>query len=374
CQTYAFVLIVKEKGNHERTASPGKGLTRCRTCEQAFYCNVECQKIGPGTSWNVVFGVNWNLSETRLTARILANQKIYPEKTPSEKLLAVKEFASHPDKSDNEKKDLIRSDIAALHHFDSDGFLVLSAQGNCSDLTVEDDTLSRLRSAVFPEIAPINQSCCPNIFVTYKGNPSGRKSVQGINPGEEVFVTYTDLLYPTEDRDSYIFTCPCQNCTKDKDKAKVEIQKLSPPKAETIYDMVRYVRDVIEEFQRAKHYKSPRELLKICELSQENMSSGFEHSNVYMLHVMYQATGICSYVWDWEGALRYGQKIKPYCKHFLLGPLNMASLCLKLGRLYRGLGTKAAQEKAQKAIAIMEGALAKIIPEFLKSNGKLKAL
>lgn len=40
------------------------------------------------------------------------------------------------------------------------------------------------------------------------------------------------------------------------DKAKVEIRKLSdPPKAETVRDMVRYARNVIEEFRRAKHYK-----------------------------------------------------------------------------------------------------------------------
>lgn len=40
------------------------------------------------------------------------------------------------------------------------------------------------------------------------------------------------------------------------DKAKVEIRKLNdPPKAEAIRDMVRYARNVIEEFRRAKHYK-----------------------------------------------------------------------------------------------------------------------
>lgn len=40
------------------------------------------------------------------------------------------------------------------------------------------------------------------------------------------------------------------------DKAKVEIRKLSsPPQAEAVRDMVRYARNVIEEFRRAKHYK-----------------------------------------------------------------------------------------------------------------------
>lgn len=36
----------------------------------------------------------------------------------------------------------------------------------------------------------------------------------------------------------------------------MEIRKLNdPPKAEAVRDMVRYARNVIEEFRRAKHYK-----------------------------------------------------------------------------------------------------------------------
>ncbi|XP_032174375.1 N-lysine methyltransferase SMYD2 isoform X1 [Mustela erminea] len=328
----------------------------------------------------VVFGENWNPSETvRLTARILAKQKIHPERTPSEKLLAVKEFESHLEKLDNEKRDLIQSDVAALHHFyskhlefpDTDSLVVLFAQVNCNGFTIEDEELSHLGSAIFPDVALMNHSCCPNVIVTYKGTLAEVRAVQEISPGEEVFTSYIDLLYPTEDRndrlrDSYFFTCQCQECTtKDKDKAKVEIRKLSdPPKAETIREMVRYARNVIEEFRRAKHYKSPSELLEICELSQEKMGSVFEDSNVYMLHMMYQAMGVCLYMQDWEGALRYGQKIiKPYSKHYPLYSLNVASMWLKLGRLYMGLEDKAAGEKAlKKAIAIMEVAHGKDHP------------
>ncbi|KAL4829022.1 hypothetical protein H8958_019859 [Nasalis larvatus] len=362
-----------------------EGLSKCGRCKQAFYCNVECQKEGwpmhkLECSPMVVFGENWNPSETvRLTARILAKQKIHPERTSSEKLLAVKEFESHLDKLDNEKKDLIQSDIAALHHFyskhlefpDNDSLVVLFAQVNCNGFTIEDEELSHLGSAIFPDVALMNHSCCPNVIVTYKGTLAEVRAVQEIKPGEEVFTSYIDLLYPTEDRndrlrDSYFFTCECQECTtKDKDKAKVEIRKLSdPPKAEAIRDMVRYARNVIEEFRRAKHYKSPSELLEICELSQEKMSTVFEDSNVYMLHMMYQAMGVCLYMQDWEGALQYGQKIiKPYSKHYPLYSLNVASMWLKLGRLYMGLEHKAAGEKAlKKAIAIMEVAHGKDHP------------
>ncbi|XP_025141247.2 N-lysine methyltransferase SMYD2 isoform X3 [Bubalus bubalis] len=384
CPAYAYVLTVSERGNHcEFCFARKEGLSKCGRCKQAFYCNVECQR----EDWPmhklecspmVVFGENWNPSETvRLTARILAKQKIHPERTPSEKLLAVKEFESHLDKLDNEKRDLIQSDIAALHHFyskhlefpDNDSLVVLFAQPNvwlkvtfaegeileycsvdesrylqcldgkkarvnCNGFTIEDEELSHLGSAIFPDVALMNHSCCPNVIVTYKGTLAEVRAVQEIHPGEE-------------------------------DKAKVEIRKLNdPPKAETIRDMVRYARNVIEEFRRAKHYKSPSELLEICELSQEKMSCVFEDSNVYMLHMMYQAMGVCLYMQDWEGALRYGQKIiQPYSKHYPLYSLNVASMWLKLGRLYMGLENKAAGERAlKKAIAIMEVAHGKDHP------------
>ena len=277
CPAYACVLTVGERGHHcECCFARKEGLSKCGRCKQAFYCDVECQKEDwplhkLECSSMVVLGENWNPSETvRLTARILAKQKIHPERTPSEKLLAVREFESHLDKLDNEKKDLIQSDIAALHQFyskylefpDHSSLVVLFAQVNCNGFTIEDEELSHLGSAIFPDVALMNHSCCPNVIVTYKGTLAEVRAVQEIHPGDEVFTSYIDLLYPTEDRndrlrDSYFFTCECRECTtKDKDKAKVEVRKLSsPPQAEAIRDMVRYARNVIEEFRRAKHYK-----------------------------------------------------------------------------------------------------------------------
>ena len=49
---------------------------------------------------------------------------------------------------------------------------------------------------------------------------------------------------------------PCICAHFPQDKAKVKIRKLNdPPKADAVRDMVRYARNVIEEFRRAKHYK-----------------------------------------------------------------------------------------------------------------------
>ncbi|NWX26233.1 SMYD2 methyltransferase, partial [Notiomystis cincta] len=174
------------------------------------------------------------------------------------------------------------------------------------------------------------------------------------------------------------------------DKEKLEICKLNdPPSAETVKDMIKYARNVIEEFRRAKHYKyilchrfiafldfflPPSELLEICELSLDKMGAVFEDSNVYMLHMMYQAMGVCLYVQDWEGALCYGQKIiRPYSKHYPSYSLNVASMWLKLGRLHMALKNRTAGVKALKrAIAIMEVAHGKDHPYISEIKKELE--
>ncbi|XP_027015566.1 N-lysine methyltransferase SMYD2-A isoform X2 [Tachysurus fulvidraco] len=318
------------------------------------------------------YGENWCPSETvRLVARIIMKQKFQSELTQSERLLAFKEFESHLDKIDNEKNEMNQTDIAALHHFyskhldfPSNAALVeLFAQVNCNGFTIEDEELSHLGSAVFPDVALMNHSCNPNAIVTYKGTVAEVRAVQKISPGDEIFNSYIDLLYSTEDRkerleQSYFFNCDCTECTtKSKDAAKLEIHQnlSSAPEAEEIQEMVKYAKNIIEEFRRAKHYKTPSDLLEICELSLERMGSIFVDTNVYMLHMMYQAMGVCLYMQDWDGAMKYGEKIvQPYSVHYPPYSLNVSSMYLKLGRLYLGLGKSTEGAKAlNKAIDIM---------------------
>uniref|UniRef100_A0A8C2ZRH3 [histone H3]-lysine(4) N-trimethyltransferase n=1 Tax=Cyclopterus lumpus TaxID=8103 RepID=A0A8C2ZRH3_CYCLU len=385
CPAYSYVLTVNERGAHcENCFTRREDLFKCGKCKQAYYCNIDCQR----SDWSMhklecvamcAYGENWCPSETvRLVARILMKQRVTTERTPSEKLLLLTEFESHLDKMDSEKDELNQADIAALHHFyskhisdlpDEQALTELFAQVNCNGFTIEDEELSHLGSAVFPDVALMNHSCSPNVIVTYKGTLAEVRAVQEINPGDEVFNSYIDLLYPTEDRkerllDSYFFTCQCTECTsKSKDKAKMEIKKLSSPtEPEEIQSMVYYAKNVIEEFRRAKHYKNILflclyfELLEICELSQEKMAAIFADTNVYMLHMMYQAMGVCLYMQDWDGAMSYGEKIiQPYSVHYPAYSLNVASMYLKLGRLYLGLEKKTQGVKAlNKAVAIME--------------------
>ncbi|XP_028997985.1 N-lysine methyltransferase SMYD2-B [Betta splendens] len=375
---YAHVLSLKERGCYcEFCFTRKEGLARCGKCKKAFYCNVKCQK----GDWSMhklecsamtAFGENWGPSEmSRLMARILAKKKSQKERSASEKILLIGEMQSHVEDVDNERREMNEVDIAALHRFyskhlempDHKDLLTLFSQVACNGFTIEDDELSHMGTAVYPDVALINHSCLPSVIVTYNGTAAEVRAVQDMKPGDEVLISYIDLLYPTEDRndrlrESYYFTCDCQECkSKSKDGAKLKVRKQSDPiEQEVVSNMMRYARKTIREFRALKHVKTPSELLDVCEHSLEKMGGVFDDSNVYMLHMMYQAMGICIHMQDAGGAVAYGEKIlKPYTQLYPPYSLNVASMYLKLGRLYMGLDRHSMGISAfKKAMAIME--------------------
>ncbi|XP_034017802.1 N-lysine methyltransferase SMYD2-B [Thalassophryne amazonica] len=378
CPPFASVLSVTERGGRcDFCFSRKEALARCKKCKKAFYCNVKCQKGDWAMhklecSAMMAFGEKWCPPEaTRLVARILAKKKTQKERCASEQILLVEELQSHVDDMDNDKRDLQEAHIAALHHFyskhleipDHKDLLTLFSQVSCNGFTVEDDELSHMGTAIYPDAALINHSCLPNTIVTYNGTVAEVRAVQEVKPGDEVLISYIDVLYPTVDRnarlrESYFFTCECQECqTKSKDKEKLKTCKQSDliePKV--ISNMARYARNTIREFRAFKHKKSPSDLLEMCEQSLEKMGTVFDDSNVYMLHMMYQAMGVCLFMEDFHGAISYGEKIiKPYSRLYPPYSLNVSSMYLKLGRLYMGLDRRSAGLCAlKKAMAIME--------------------
>ncbi|XP_077075736.1 N-lysine methyltransferase SMYD2-B [Siphateles boraxobius] len=378
CPAYSYVLAVKERGLIcEQCFTRKKALAKCGKCKKAFYCNVNCQK----KNWPMhklechamcTFGESWCPSETvRLVARIIARLRDQKERSPSEKLLLLKDMEAHMEDLDNEKREMTEAHIAGLHHFyskhmdfpDHQALLTLFSQVHCNGFTVEDEELSNLGLAIFPDIALMNHSCCPNVIITYRGVNAEVRAVQEISPGQEIYTSYIDLLYPTEDRieklrDVYYFSCDCKECTtKSMDMVKMKVRKLRDKISQKdTRDMVRYARNTMEDFRRAKHEKSPAELLEMCELSIDKMSTVFDDSNVYILHMMYQAMGICLYMENYDGAVRYGEKVmKSYTVLYPAHSLNIASMYLKMGRLYIVLDRKSTGISAlQKALAIME--------------------
>ncbi|XP_074541368.1 N-lysine methyltransferase SMYD2-B-like [Halichoeres trimaculatus] len=377
-QAYASVLSRKERGCYcECCFTRKEGLARCGKCKKAFYCNAKCQRADWAMhklecSAITAFAENWCPSEmARLVARILAKKKTQRERCSSERILQIGEMQSHVEEVDNEKREMTELDVAGLHRYftkhlelpDHKELLTLFSQVACNGFTIEDDELSHIGTAVYPDVALINHSCLPSVIVTYSGTSAEVRAVKDMKRGDEVLIGYIDLLYPTDDRnsrlrESYYFSCECPECrTRSKDQAKLKVRKRSDPiEKDAINNMVRYARKTIAEFRAVKFTKTPSELLEMCEQSLEEMGAVFDNANVYMLHMMYQAMGVCLYMEDPEGAIRYGEKIiKPYSQLYPPYSLNVSSMLLKLGRLYMGLEKFSMGISAlKKAMAIME--------------------
>ncbi|KAK7907818.1 hypothetical protein WMY93_016430 [Mugilogobius chulae] len=378
CPAYSSVLTVEERGSFcEFCFNRSQRLARCGKCKKAFYCNAKCQKADwpmhkLECSAMIAFGEKWCPSEiSRLVARILVKKKSQKGACPSEKMMQVGEMQSHLEDMDNEKREMSESDIAQLHQFysknidfpDHQELLSLFSQVACNGFTIEDEELSHLGTAVYPDVALVNHSCLPNAIITFKGTSAEIRAIKDMKPGDEVFISYIDLMYPTDDRnnrlrESYYFTCECQECqSRSQDKVKLNVRKRSDPiEEEDVNNMERYARKAIKEFRASKHYRTPSELLEICEQSLEKMGSVFEDSNVYMLHMIYQAMGVCLFMQNLDEAIKYGEKlIKPYSRLYSPLSLNLSSIYLKLGRLYMTMDKHSAGvQLLKKAVAIME--------------------
>ncbi|KAI4880549.1 hypothetical protein NFI96_034154, partial [Prochilodus magdalenae] len=386
CPAYAHVLSVSERGyicEHCFTRFSQKSLQRLlKPCARSLYRLLV----------NVCFGRMVSISseyvkpDIQFLLFISSMQKAQKDRSTSEKMLLLKDNRRPIIDIFNTTAPLLAKTWTNPQSFQSLLCLPTPSQFsqlpvNCNGFTVEDEELSHLGSAVFPDVALMNHSCCPNAIVTYRGTSAEVRAVQDIVKGEEIYTSYIDLLYPTEDRierlrDSYYFSCNCKECkTKSKDKAKMKLRKLSEgPRPEEIRQMVRYARVTIDDFRKAKHEKNilliswsyvlklqesdftllhtpPAELLEMCELSIDKMGAVFDDSNVYMLHMMYQAMGVCMFTEDYDGALSYGEKvIKPFSQLYPAYSMNVASMYLKLGKLYVALDRQSAASAALKKV------------------------
>ncbi|XP_032818954.1 N-lysine methyltransferase SMYD2 isoform X1 [Petromyzon marinus] len=377
-QPFSATLADDERGRFcDHCFARKDKLSHCGKCKQAYYCNAQCQRADwPSHRLDCdglrQLGPQWTPGErVRLVARILIKLKMNKDKCASEGLLTLEEMESHMEELDNEQREAIGQEITALHHYYSrqleipgnEEMVEIFSKVKCNGFTVEDEELNHIGAALYPSLALLNHSCDHNCVVTFRGSAAQVRALREIKQGEELFISYIDLLYPTEDRNErlremYFFTCHCCHCqSQHLDDKKLAIRELSePPSPESVREVIKYSKFMVGEFRTAKRSKTGTELLEMCERCLERQASVLSESNVYLLHMAYQAMGVCLFVEQWERALDYGlQVIKQYCKLYPRLSLNVASLWLKIGQLQTNLDhTSAATKSFSKALAIME--------------------
>ncbi|KAG7375448.1 SET and MYND domain-containing protein 3 [Phytophthora boehmeriae] len=96
--------------------------------------------------------------------------------------------------------------------------LELFGRVNCNAFSLANQVTNEVVGlGLFPEGALFNHDCDPNCVVSFCGQQMQVRTVRDVEAGEELTVSYIELLQPTHARreelkNSYFFECACARC------------------------------------------------------------------------------------------------------------------------------------------------------------------
>ncbi|KAL6590474.1 SET domain-containing protein [Neocallimastix californiae] len=87
----------------------------------------------------------------------------------------------------------------------------------CNNFVCHDSQLFGIAESAFPVGSLFNHSCSPNATLYYHGNRQIIRAMRDIQQGEEICITYTDVMNSRENRqkllfEKYKFKCHCERC------------------------------------------------------------------------------------------------------------------------------------------------------------------
>eukprot|EP00833_Pecoramyces_ruminatium_P018438 jgi/Orpsp1_1/1192470/evm.model.d7180000093595.1 len=90
----------------------------------------------------------------------------------------------------------------------------------CNNFVCHDTQLFGIAESAFPVGSLFNHSCMPNATLYYHGNRQILRAMRDIQQGEEICITYTDVMNSRKDRkklllEKYKFECHCERCIDD---------------------------------------------------------------------------------------------------------------------------------------------------------------
>jgi SET and MYND domain-containing protein len=89
---------------------------------------------------------------------------------------------------------------------------------SCNTFSVLNTDMNPVGEGVYILPSFLNHSCQPNCTVVFDGLKMDVRSVVDIKPGQQLYISYTDLLDPPNKRQevlrsTYYFSCHCQRCS-----------------------------------------------------------------------------------------------------------------------------------------------------------------
>ncbi|XP_056423149.1 histone-lysine N-methyltransferase SMYD3 isoform X2 [Hyla sarda] len=323
-----------------------ENLQRCSQCKFARYCNSLCQKKAWKDHKRECLCLksilpNVPTDSVRLVAKIIFKLLEQPECTSGE-LYSVTELQSH-------FKDLNEDMIQGLGHLaatleqylkkeipDSSklppGFQTLDyfCKLTCNSFTICNGEMQDIGVGLYPSMSLLNHSCDPNCVITFEGTRLHLRAVKEIPQGEELTISYIDVMMPSHMRQmqfqrQYCFTCDCNRCvSRDKDE-----------------DMLAGGEEASGAMERSlvtlEELRSQNKALKLCKKLIDE--SQLPSKNIYKIKALDFAMDLCIQLKIWEEALQFGlQTLEPYSLYYSNYNPVRAIQIMRVGKIQLHLG------------------------------------
>ncbi|KAF1781559.1 Zinc finger, MYND-type [Phytophthora cactorum] len=218
-------------------------LQRCTGCRKARYCSRKCQQHDWSQhrrecrAWNSIPAAN--TSPTLLLVSRLAFKLFVGSEGDQEEKNRVLKLRHHLEDHTELKRQQFNAmtqlvllllsrykgdkqeQIPSFEKLQNDleaKILKLFGRVNCNAFSIANDvTNEAVGIGLFPEGALFNHDCDPNCVVSFKGREMKVHVVKNVEVGQELTVSYIELLQSTKKRrmelkDSYFFDCQCTCC------------------------------------------------------------------------------------------------------------------------------------------------------------------
>ena len=323
-------------------------LLRCSACKRARYCNRECQKV----DWSL------HVAECDISCRLPGEKRIPTllmllirmlkkneivlksrEYTEADAFCAEIQLIGSQEKLSENIKVMFCQYVQALTEKSNEKLQVHPKLAYraleklyTNTYSVMTEELVPVAAGVYSLASLLNHSCRPNCVQHFSGNQITIRAIESVGVGEELTVSYIDIVQRLGERreelmKGYLFNCECTQCMEEYDKP-MELDKYSTVLRE------------IREFRKQKQWKN------ILEITQHVFEVKDSVHGYDSIRVMEQVMDSHIELGNWEEAVTLCKILSTWyaeigvAVHYPLVALNMvklAKLFLQLNYLEEGM-------------------------------------
>ncbi|XP_053158232.1 histone-lysine N-methyltransferase SMYD3 isoform X2 [Hemicordylus capensis] len=299
-------------------------LLRCSQCKVARYCDVRCQK----EAWQdhkreckciKSTEPNFPPDSVRLVGRIIF--KLLRQSTcPSEELYSLSDLHSNVEGLSEEMREglgylartlelYLKVEIHDASQLPSglDVFQIF-AKVTCNCFSISNGEMQDVGVGLYPSMSLLNNSCDPNCAIVFEGPQLQLRTIQEIQMGEELTISYIETMMPSMDRQQhlqrqYCFVCDCPMCcTQSKDADMLAGDEEAWKEAKEFLNKT-----------AAKSQEEWEQVLEICQALLKKNTTRLPDTNIYQLKVLDLAMDACINLGLLEEGLLYGNRtLEPY--------------------------------------------------------------